>query len=66
VSKKLAASVAQQGLLQPIVVIRRPTDGSYEIVVGNARYEACKALGWKTIPAIVREFRVNLQPECSF
>lgn len=56
VVKELSASIAQQGLLQPIVVIRRPTDGSYEIVVGNARYEACKVLGWKTIPAIVREF----------
>jgi small-conductance mechanosensitive channel len=52
---ELSASIAERGLLQPIVVLRRFADGQYEIVAGNARYEACKALGWKTIPAIVRD-----------
>ncbi|HBN83066.1 MAG TPA: nucleoid occlusion protein, partial [Clostridiales bacterium] len=27
----------------------------YEILAGHLRYEACKRLGWKAIPAIVQE-----------
>jgi ParB-like chromosome segregation protein Spo0J len=27
----------------------------YDIIAGNSRYEACKILGWKMIPVIVRE-----------
>lgn len=52
---ELSASIAERGLLQPIMVVRNPADGCYDIIAGNARYDACKALGWKTIPAIVRE-----------
>lgn len=52
---ELVASIAERGLLQPIVLTRNPADGLYDIVAGNARFEACKVLGWKTIPALVRE-----------
>jgi small-conductance mechanosensitive channel len=47
-------SIAAQGLLQPIVVIRKPESGQYEVLAGHVRFEACKKLGWKTIPAVVR------------
>ncbi|HEY8417555.1 MAG TPA: ParB/RepB/Spo0J family partition protein [Limnochordales bacterium] len=50
---ELAASVAANGLLQPVVVRRRP--GGYELVVGERRWRACLQLGWRTIPAVVRE-----------
>lgn len=50
---ELAASVAVNGLLQPIVVRRRP--GGYELVVGERRWRACQQLGWRTIPAVVRD-----------
>lgn len=50
---ELAASIASSGLLQPIVVRRRP--GGYELVVGERRWRACQRLGWRTIPAVVRE-----------
>jgi hypothetical protein len=33
--------------------------GRYEIVAGHLRYEACKRLGWKTIPALVRNRQVT-------
>jgi len=52
---ELVASIAERGLLQPIMLTRNPADGLYDIVAGNARFEACKVLGWKTIPALVRE-----------
>jgi ParB/RepB/Spo0J family partition protein len=54
--KELAASIQEHGLLQPIVV-RRLTDSGqhlYELVSGERRLRAFKALGKNTIPAIVR------------
>jgi len=46
-SEELAKSIQQKGLLQPILV--RTLDGYFEIVAGNRRFCACKALGWKKI-----------------
>lgn len=51
--EELAKSIESNGLLQPILV--RPHRGSYEVVFGNHRLEACKRLDWKSIPADVRE-----------
>ena len=48
---ELAASIAESGLIQPIVV--RSIDGAYEIIAGERRYKACQMLGWWQIPAIV-------------
>jgi len=42
------------GQLQPILVSERLSDGSYEVVFGNHRFEACKRLGWQTIRCHVR------------
>jgi small-conductance mechanosensitive channel len=50
----LAKRIAAQGLLQPIVVLRKPQDGRYELLAGHLRLAACRQLGWKTVPAIVR------------
>lgn len=51
--QELAASMAENGLLQPIVV--RPVGDSFELVTGERRWRASRQLGWDTIPAIVRE-----------
>ncbi|MBO8141058.1 MAG: ParB/RepB/Spo0J family partition protein [Firmicutes bacterium] len=51
--EELAASVSENGLLQPVIV--RPVAGGYELVAGERRFRACKQLGWTTIPAVVRE-----------
>ena len=53
--RQLAQSIAAHGLLQPIVVVMNPSDGMYDIVAGHLRFDACKHLGWKTVPAVVRE-----------
>jgi ParB/RepB/Spo0J family partition protein len=52
-TEELAKSIEQKGLLQPILV--RTLDGSFEIVAGNRRYSACKALGWKKIACHIIE-----------
>ncbi|MEO0297738.1 MAG: ParB/RepB/Spo0J family partition protein [candidate division WOR-3 bacterium] len=51
--KELAESIKENGVLQPITV-RRVGD-HYEIVTGERRFRACKLLGMKDIPAIVKE-----------
>ena len=51
---ELAQSIAQHGVLQPIVV--RKTDVGYELIVGERRLRACRRLGLTTIPAIVRDY----------
>jgi ParB family chromosome partitioning protein len=50
----LANSIKEKGLLNPITV-RRKDDGTYELIAGQRRFLACKKLGWKTIPAIIRD-----------
>jgi len=48
----LAESIAELGLLQPIVV--RPTDDGYVLVAGERRLRAAKRAGLTEIPAFVR------------
>lgn len=48
----LAASIAEHGILQPIVVT--PHKGGYQIVAGERRYRASKLAGLDKIPALVR------------
>lgn len=51
--RELASSIYQHGLLHPIIV--RPVEDGFEIVAGNRRFEACRFLRWKYIPAKVRD-----------
>lgn len=62
---ELAASLAEIGLLQPVVVRplgHVPVDspsvldkgGQYELVAGERRFRCAQRLGWDTIPAMVR------------
>jgi ParB family transcriptional regulator, chromosome partitioning protein len=49
----LMQSIQDKGLLEPIIV--RPLDAGFEVVAGMRRYEACKKLGWRRLPAHVVE-----------
>ncbi len=49
----LARSIAQDGILQPILVRSAPA-GHYEIIAGERRWRAAQLAGLTTIPAIVR------------
>lgn len=53
-NEELKESVKENGLLEPIIV-RSFSAGTYEIISGHRRVEACKELGIQTIPAIVRD-----------
>lgn len=53
-NEELKDSVKENGLLQPIIV-RSFSAGTYEIISGHRRVEACKELGIQTVPAIVRD-----------
>lgn len=52
---ELSKSIVRQGLLQPIVVRAKARTNHFEIVSGNRRYEACKALGWRKMVCHVLE-----------
>lgn len=62
----LAKSISSAGLLQPVLVTASPQGGYYDLLAGHLRLEACKKLGWRTIPAVVREHaRSESAIECS-
>ena len=49
----LAESIAQHGLIQPIVV--RPTiDGRYTIIAGERRWRACRIAGVNEVPVMIK------------
>ena len=50
---ELAASIQNNGLIQPVVV--RPYKDYFQLITGERRLKACKQLGWKSIPCIIRE-----------
>ena len=54
--RELKESIAANGLIQPVLVRRSPRGDGYELVAGERRWRATKDLGWKKIPAVVREF----------
>jgi ParB family chromosome partitioning protein len=50
---ELKASIASSGLLQPLLV--RPRASGFELVAGERRFRAIQELGWREVPAHVRE-----------
>ena len=49
----LANSIAQQGVMQPIVVRKVATD-KYEIIAGERRWRASQQAGLESVPSIIR------------
>jgi len=52
--KELMVSIKEIGILQPPVV-REVSGGRYELIMGERRYRAAKAVGLKRIPVIIRQ-----------
>src|SRR5438874_3585606 len=52
---ELQESVKTSGLLQPITVRRRAGRDGFELIAGERRLRAAKNLGWREIPAIIKE-----------
>jgi ParB family transcriptional regulator, chromosome partitioning protein len=50
----LAASIADAGLIQPLIV-RPLADGRYELIAGERRWRAAREAKLETVPALVRD-----------
>ncbi len=51
---ELAQSIAQHGVLQPLLV-RPIADGGYQIVAGERRWRASRMAGLSEVPVVIRE-----------
>ena len=51
---ELAASIAQHGVIQPLLVRPLPT-GGYQLVAGERRWRASRMAGLTQVPVVVRE-----------
>jgi ParB family transcriptional regulator, chromosome partitioning protein len=51
---RLAASVAEAGVVQPLIV-RPLRDGRYELIAGERRWRAAREAGLAVVPAVVRD-----------
>ena len=51
---ELAESIKSQGVMQPILV-RKTTNGNYEIIAGERRFRAAKLAGLTEVPVLVRD-----------
>ena len=52
--EKMVESIQENGVISPIVV-RPKEDGTYEIISGHNRVEACRRAGITQIPSFIRE-----------
>ena len=51
---ELAESIAEHGLIQPIVV-KPETNGRYSIIAGERRWRACRIAGLYEVPVVVKD-----------
>ncbi len=51
--KELAASIGEQGVIQPVIVHK--AGGGYQLIAGERRWRASRIAGLKTIPALVKD-----------
>jgi len=51
--RELAASIKEQGVIQPVIVHR--TGAGYQLIAGERRWRASRLAGLKTIPSLVKE-----------
>jgi len=51
--QELAASIKEQGVIQPVIVHRAGT--GYQLIAGERRWRASRLAGLKTIPALIKE-----------
>lgn len=51
---ELAESIAEHGLIQPIVV-KPTTNGRYSIIAGERRWRACRIAGLHEVPVVIKD-----------
>ena len=52
--EELKQSIKEKGFIQPIVV-RKASEGQYEVVAGERRFQAAKSLGLKELPTMIKD-----------
>lgn len=52
---ELMESIKQHGIIQPLIASKN--NGDYELIAGERRLRAARALGLKTVPVIIREIK---------
>ena len=59
----LVENIQEIGMVEPILVVPDPqSGGDYVVISGEHRLEACRVLGYETVPAIIRqEFDEDMQ-----
>jgi ParB family transcriptional regulator, chromosome partitioning protein len=60
--EELAASIAQHGLLQPLVVTPLP-DGDYQLIAGERRLRAARLAGLTSVPVVIKDVSAQEQLE---
>jgi len=50
---ELISSVKEKGVVQPVLI--RPSGDGYELIAGERRLKAVKALGYNEIPAVIKD-----------
>ncbi len=53
--KELADSIAEHGVLQPLLVTISPSGTGYQLIIGERRLQAAEQAGLETVPVIVRQ-----------
>ena len=54
---ELAASIREKGVIQPLVVIKKP--GHYEIIAGERRWRAAQKAGLHEVPVVIQDVSEN-------
>ncbi len=52
---ELQQSLGVHGMLQPVTVRTSQSGRGYELIAGERRFRAATALGWKDIPALIKD-----------
>ena len=52
---RMAESIIEQGVIQPIAVRRAQQAGEFEIIAGERRWRAAQVAGLKEVPVVVKE-----------
>jgi ParB family transcriptional regulator, chromosome partitioning protein len=53
--KDLAASIAEHGILQPLILTQNSFDNQYTLIAGERRLRAARMAGLEAVPAIIRQ-----------
>lgn len=56
--QELAASIKEKGILQPVIVTKRP-DGKFMLICGERRFRASTLCGLTEIPAVIKDLARN-------